>query len=217
MPNCATLSRFKLVTFRFLVAALLIGAAGNATNGQVVFDDANGNASNSGAAPTSINLLLGSNIVNGTVTSPANTRNFYTFNIGANEQLSAIELLTLNVTTATGGPSSDPGFFALVSGTTSATPAAGVGVFPNLGGELFDPSDLNTNLLLEISGGGITDDGTGFSTLGQGDYTFVIQQTGDEISNFSLDFQVTSVAIPEPTSGIALAALGLTGLVRRRR
>jgi len=140
---------------------------------QIVFDDANGNASSDGANPTNVVFNLGSNIINGTVTSPANTRNFYTFTVGA-----------------------------------------GAG-FANLGGGLFSPANLN-NDLLGIATAQSTG-GTGVpSPVGAGDYTFVIQQTGDEVSSFSLDFVVTS-AIPEPSSAVLLSGLTLLGLVRRRR
>ncbi len=182
---------------------------------QVVYDDAiNGNASSDGANPTNVAFNVGSNIINGTVTTPSNTRNFYTFSIGALETLSAINLDSISVTTAFGDPSRDPGFFALVSGTRSANPARG---FANLGGGLFDPSNAGANLL-DIAFSDITD-GTGIpSTIGAGDYTFVIQQTGSEFSNFSLDFVVANVsAVPEPSSAVLLSGLTLLGFVRRRR
>ena len=179
---------------------------------QIVFDDANGNASSDGANPTNVVFNLGSNIINGTVTSPANIRNFYTFTVGAGQELSAINLDAIGVTTAAGAPSNDPGFYALVSGTTSENPGEG---FANLGGGLFSPANLNNDLLGIATAQ--SEGGTGVpSPVGAGDYTFVIQQTGDEVSSFSLDFVVTS-AIPEPSSAVLLSGLTLLGLVRRRR
>ena len=195
-----------------LAVALFAGLATSA-NAQVVFDDANGNASSDGAAPTSVTFSLGSNVINGTVTSPSNVRNFYTFTIGEGQELSAINLDAISVVDAAGAVSSDPGFYALIDGTTGTNPVDG---FANLGGALYDPSSLGVDLLAGISDGGISS-GSGFSSIGAGDYTFVIQQTGDEVSSFSLDFQVSTAAVPEPTSTVLLAGLGLVGLARRRR
>ena len=200
---------------RTVLAALAIALfAGLATSANAqVFDDAvNGNASSDGAAPTPVTFSLGSNIINGTVTSPGNVRNFYTFTIGAGQELSAINLDAISVVDAAGAVSSDPGFYALIDGTTGTNPVDG---FANLGGEFYDPSSLGVDLLAGISDGGESS-GSGFSSIGAGDYTFVIQQTGDEVSSFSLDFQVTT-AVPEPTSTVLLAGLGLVGLARRRR
>jgi len=219
IPQPTLISNLKHIALRTLAVALLAGVATNAATAQVVFDDANGNASDDGSAPTELVFGIGSNIVNGTVTSPANTRNFYTFTIGAGEELAAINLNSINVTIADpSGPidSINPGFFALVTGNTSADP--GQTAFESLGGALFAPGNLGDNLLDIISAGesGPNTSGTGFTTIGEGDYTFVIQQTGSENSNFSLDFQVTT-AVPEPTAGILLAGLGLAGIARRRR
>ena len=205
----ATLRRSILAALVFALFASISTSA----NAQVVFDDVNGNASSDGSAPTSVAFSLGSNIINGTVTSPGNVRNFYTFTIGAGQELSAINLDAISVVDAAGAVSSDPGFYALIDGTTGTNPVDG---FANLGGELYDPSSLGVDLLAGISEGGISG-GSGFSSIGAGDYTFVIQQTGDEVSSFSLDFQVTTAAVPEPTSTVLLAGLGLVGLARRRR
>ena len=91
------------------LAIALLATPATSVNAQVVFDDAvDGNASSNGATPTEVDFLLGSNIINGTVTSPGNTRNFYTFSIDAGQELSAINLNAITVT-ADGAPSNDPG------------------------------------------------------------------------------------------------------------
>jgi len=199
---------------------LILASLTLASNAVVVYNDAvDGNASSDGATPTVLGFSLGSNEVLGTVSaapSIGNIRNFYTFTIEAGQELGSITLdtlnvTTLNVTTNTLDPSNDPGFYALVSGSPAATPGTG---FANLGGELFDPSDVGSNLLTQISDGG-NSGGSGFTSIGAGDYTFVIQQTGTEISTFQLNFEVVN-AIPEPSSSMLL---GLTafGLIARRR
>lgn len=202
---------FPIRMIKKLYPTLLLGSLATISNAAVIFDDAiDGNASSDGSAPTSLTFALGSNEVLGTVSADAsinNTRNFYTFSISEGQFLQSITLNEISVTN-TGEDPNDPGFYALVSGTTSATPGTG---FANLGGALYDPSDLDSDLLGQITGGGISG-GSGFTTIGEGDFTFVIQQTGTEISSFTLDFQV----VPEPSS-TALLGLAAIGLISRRR
>lgn len=197
-----------------IYSTLIFSSLVTISNAVVIFNDADdGNASSDGSAPTSLNFSLGSNEVLGTVstnTTIANTRNFYTFSIGAGQFLQSISLNEISVVDAAGAVSNDPGFYALVEGSTAATPGNG---FSNLGGNLFSPSNLNSDLLGSITDGG-NSGGTGFTTIGEGDYTFVIQQTGDEISSFTLDFEVASV--PEPSSS-ALLGLAAFGFISRRR
>ena len=184
----------------------------SATRASVFDDSVNGNASNNGAAPTAVDFSLGSNTIAGTVSNNAavdNNRNFYTFTIDEGQELAAINVLDVSVTDAAGAPSTNPGFFALVEGSTAETPASG---FDNLGGALFSPTlDFGTDLLSLISAGGISG-GSGFEEIGPGEYTFVIQQTGTEISNFLVDF----VVVPEPTSAALISLTGLA-LLRRRQ
>lgn len=182
----------------------------------IVYNDAvDGFASSNGATPTAITFTPGTNRILGTVSSgggtPAinNTRNFYTFSLALGQQLESISFDTLAVTTSAGAASTDPGFYALVLGSTAATPGNG---FTNLGGALFSPSDIGSNLVDTISGGGISG-GAGFSEIGPGDYTFVIQQTGDEINNFGLDF----VVVPEPSTGLLILSSALLLGKRRRK
>ena len=52
-----------------------------------------------------------------------------------------------------------------------------------------------------------------FNTLGPGDYTFLLQQSGD---NTIYEIEITVAAVPEPTS-IAMVGLALTGLTVLRR
>ena len=187
----------------------------SATRASIFDDSVNGFASSNGASPTQVGFSLGSNTIGGTVSTDAsinNTRNFYTFSIGAGQELASINLLENTVDLGSGSNAADPGFFALVSGNTAATPGSG---FANLGGALFAPTDpFGTDLLGEISTGGISG-GTGFSTIGPGDYTFVIQQTGNEVSNFLVDF----VVVPEPSSAplLGLMSVAVCLIGRRRR
>ena len=53
--------------------------------------------------------------------------------------------------------------------------------------------------------------------LAAGTYAFVFQNTGTNVNEYALTFTGSAVAIPEPSSAIAIIALGLTMVTRRRR
>ena len=122
--------------------------------------------------------------------------------------LDAINLLEYDDPNLPGANDGNRGFYALVAGSVASTPAGG---FDNLGGDHLDPDPFGTNLLAAIAASGISG-GTGFSEIGPGDYTFIIQQTGPQVSDYLVDF----VLVPEPTSA-ALIGIGALGLLRRRK
>ena len=53
--------------------------------------------------------------------------------------------------------------------------------------------------------------------LAAGTYAFVFQNTGANVNEYELTFSGSEVAVPEPSSAIAIIALGLTMVTRRRR
>ena len=183
-----------------------------AASGQVVFDEAtDGDLSTDPLAPTGLDLNVGSNIVSGTVTNQGDTRDFFTFEIGAGESLTGIFLL--DYTDVDSGGNGDRGFIHIDEGNTSVVPSGGTaGEF--LGGSHLDRGlipDENFNVLERLAGA--PQGGTGFTApLGPGTYTINVQQTGPELTAYALDL----VVVPAPGS---LAVLGLGGLaaVRRRR
>jgi len=183
-----------------------------AASGQVVFDEAtDGDLSTDPLAPTGLDLNVGSNIVSGTVTNQGDTRDFFTFEIGAGESLTGIFLL--DYTDVDSGGNGDRGFIHIDEGGTSVVPSGGTaGEF--LGGSHLDRGlipDENFNVLERLAGA--PQGGTGFiAPLGPGTYTINVQQTGPELTAYALDL----VVVPAPGS---LAVLGLGGLaaVRRRR
>ncbi|MEM9883410.1 MAG: hypothetical protein AAF800_10870 [Planctomycetota bacterium] len=181
----------------------------SATRANRYDETVNGDLSDSGAAPTPVNLALGSNTVSGSVTTAGgDTRDYLTFTIGAGQTLASIDLLEYDDPDQPGTNDGNRGFYALVEGATSAQPGGG---FDNLGGDHLDPEPFGTNLLDAIAAGGISG-GDGFSEVGEGTYTFVVQQTGPQTSNYLLDF----VVVPEPASLTLLAAAGALASRRGR-
>jgi hypothetical protein len=146
-----------------------------------------GDLSNDPAAPTVLRFSVGENLVSGTVTAPADTRDFITFQIPRGLELSGLWLLRYR-DGATGGPG-NVGFHALKAGATSAVPgAATAGSF--LGGDHLEGGDEGKDLLPALADG--TPAGTGFPVpLGPGTYSYVIQQTGPQVSAYTLEFDVS--------------------------
>lgn len=164
-----------------------------------------GDLSTDPLAPTAVSFLLGSNDVIGSVVSSADTRDYLTFSILGGQALTAI---TVNSIVSV---NNDPGFSFLATGTTSVNPASSeTGI---LGGVLVSPSNTGDDLLALFSGNNLVT--VGFTTpLGAGDYVFEIQQTGTELLQYNLTFEVES--IPEPSATL-LGGLGSLLLLRRRR
>lgn len=180
-------------------------------------EEVSGDLANGGAdLPTAVSFSEGSNIVTGSVTTAGgDTRDYLTFTIDPGFQLDAILQLEYDDPALAGSLfDGNRGFYALLDGVSGAIPGSG---FDNLGGDHLDPIGFGADLLAGIADGGISG-GTGFSTpLGAGTYTFQVQQTGPQISNYALDFVVAQV--PEPTSAAltALVAVGSSILRFRSR
>ena len=156
--------------------------------------------------PTPLAFSLGNNIVKGrmTASAPSDIRDYLTFEIGVGESLVAIRQLFY--TDESGNPG-NRGFHALIAGTTSFIPAA-ENIANFLGSSHLDSlapgADLLEGLGLAPTGG------QGFSSpLGAGTYTYVIQQTGQNVNLYSLDFEV----IPEPTTLALAVVVGMATLV----
>jgi hypothetical protein len=200
------LARFH---FRILTFAAVVTLITPARAAIVWAENINGDLSSNPAAPTFVDLLPGSNIVNGVVFTGSDTRDYITFTIAPGENLVSLRLLAYD-DLGTGTPNDgNRGFHAINLGTTSFIPD-GTTISSFLGGNHLDPTigaDLLANLATAPLGG------TGFTVpLGPGTYTYLVQQTGPQQSAYSIEFNVT----PEP-SGLLLVIAGFGALAGRRR
>ncbi len=199
------------ITRLLFIAVALTGFA-SAASGAIVWDESvDGDLSDDPLAPTGIMFAVGVNGVIGT-DGDADTRDYITFTIEEGYQLDAI-LLQGYVDVATGGDG-DRGYIAINDGDSSAIPDGG-NSDSFLGGSHLDPLASGTDLLAILAAAPLA--GTGFEApLGPGTYSFLIQQTGTEITSYDLEFMV-SAAVPLPAAGwLLLSAIGLAGGWSRR-
>jgi len=149
-----------------------------------LFDEAaDGEISDDAANPTAIQLDLGSNLLNGAVT--AGDIDYVTVNVPEGHELSALDLVSYE-------SDNDRSFIGVQPGTVFTELPDSVDVANLLGFTLFGTGTLGTDILPVIGQG---EGAEGFTApLPAGDYTFWIQETGDIVSSYSFDFQVTEAA-----------------------
>ena len=194
-------------------AAALASLSSSPAAGAVAYDEAvSGDLSNSGLSPTAVSFGVGENRVLGTSghdPSGAIDRDYFTFMIGADERLTALDILP---NTQTLGFS----FIGLEAGNqvtlaTNTTTAAGL-----LGWAHYGAADIGTDILDNMS---IAANGSsGFTRpLGPGTYSVWVQEISPGGSvPYGFDFIVAQV--PEPSGwAMLLAGFGLLGLAFRRR
>jgi hypothetical protein len=154
------------------------------------YDEAvDGDLSSDPGAPTPLHFSPGKNLVTGRVTTsaPADTRDFLTFTIHHGTALTALRLVSYR--DLPDGAPGNRGFHAINAGPTSFVPsAATAGNF--LGGDHVDGTAEGTDLLPALADG--TPAGTGFTVpLGPGTYSYVIQQTGPQVTGYTLEFVIS--------------------------
>ena len=213
IPNptrCKALTTFSVhpALGSLVIALLTMVMAGFAAASTAHDEGVSGDLSTDPNNPTPVSLSLGSNVVTGTMQAPGDTRDYFTFTLGPSQLLSQV-LLQSYVDLPGGGPG-DTGFAAIIAGSTSLVPSgANIGSF--LGTNHIIAAQVGTDILPGLAAAPFG--GTGFTVpLGTGTYTFHVQQTGLELTGYSLDFIIT----PEPAT-LLLFSTGLVGLCLKRR
>lgn len=182
--------------------AALLASAANAT----IYDEAiDGDLSNDRFAPTSIALSMGLNTVTMDVIdsdTPNGDLDYFTFTLGAGESIDSITLIESS--NPLGGFDSAAFVGLAFDSFFDFDPDTFAG--DGLEGFVITTPDLVGNdILLDLS--------DGLSSLGAGDYTFWVQQTGADLTRVSLGINV----VPAPASIAMLGLLGAAAPRRRRR
>lgn len=185
----------KLCAILIIVYALAMPAGA-----AVVHDESvNGDLATDPGNPTSLVFVVGGNTIIGTVSNPGVAeRDYIRFTIDAGQTLSALNLIVF-----------DPdniAFAAFNAGTTSYVPS--VATDANfLAGIHASGANEGANILPQFVCCAVTTNSLPAAELGPGDYCFLIQQTSNLTTSYSLEFVVTSdVAADGPTWG-AIKAL----------
>ena len=145
----------------------------------------NGDLSNNGNAPTSLNLTAGTNSV--IATMPAADLDFLTVHVPTNHQLTALMLASY----AGGGDGT--AFIGMKTGTTIAVTSnpAQLNGYTHFG---TGPGNVGQDILDNIGQGA---GATGFTPpLGAGAYSFWIQQASGANTSYQFDFVVNALAVP---------------------
>lgn len=194
-------------TFCVAIATSLISLVGS-TQAQIFTEaDFGGDFSNLNTAPTSLGTLsVGTTVISGISNAGASDRDHVTFTIGTGEELTSL-LITEFDPTAGGGS-----FFGVAAGNIAPAPDVSL-----LFGDLVNVTSGATPLeILGGTGGGFGPAADVPVTLGPGDYSLLFNETGAVNANYSAQLTVTS-SVPEPTSAVVLAGIGMVALRRRRK
>lgn len=153
----------------------------------------NGDISSDPNNPLPLQLADGDNQIRGSVVAP--DVDYITVNIPAGSQLSGL-VLDEYVSLSTRS------FIAVQAGSVFTELPATAAVENLLGYAHFGTDMLNIDILEAIATG---PGSQGFSgALPAGDYTFWIQETGNDNADFALTFQITAADTPEPAAPAAL-------------
>jgi len=189
------------------ILAIVCTLAAAPASADVVWNEFNsGDLSSNPDAPTPLVFEMGGNTIIGSVHAPDDVRDYITFTLVDGQFLLRL-LLHQYEDLDTGGPG-NRGFHAIIEGDTSFIPDGG-NIHLFLGSAHLDPEPPGTDLLPNLAAA--QTGGQGFDIpLGQGTYTYHVQQTGTQNTGYTLEF----IIVPAPG---ALALLGLSAVVTRRR
>jgi hypothetical protein len=173
------------------------------TVGPLAYNEAeDGDLSTDPEEPTRVTFAEGINSITGQVsTGKGDARDIITFNIPA-----GLELSNLRLTSYLDRPSGLPGnrgFHAIKVGNKGFVPSAAT-MATSIGGDHVDPVPAAGADLLPALGDKKPGGGTGFlkellgpgGGLASGDYTYLIQQAGPQVSEYTLQFVVSEAPKP---------------------
>jgi hypothetical protein len=186
---------------------LLLASAAKADD----YNDVTTDLSNSFSAPTLINLTSGANTITGrTGTSSGSIDlDYFRVHVPAGSRLVAINLLAFDGTRS---------FIGVERGTTFTDPATTT-TANLLGWVHIVPSLVGSDILDDMGRGAGAQGFTG--SLGEGDYSFWIQENSTPVVNYQIALVVSPgvPALPAPFGALLWAGLGACGivLVARRR
>ncbi len=201
--------------WRFAQAAAAAGLALAAIPATATgYNETSGDLSNLNTSPTAVTFGVGSNIISGTTGSTAGVidRDYFTFTIAPDQQLTAIMVLDGTTSIAGRDPQNPLSFIGLEAGGSLTDPAAPV-VGDLLGYTHYGPSLVGTDILDNIGAGA---GAQGFSgPLGAGTYSVWIQEANAGTADYVFNFLVASV--PESSTwAMMLSGFGLIGWSIRR-
>ncbi|UCG72258.1 MAG: hypothetical protein JSV45_13565 [Chromatiales bacterium] len=171
-----------------------------------VWDESvDGDLSTDPNAPTPVQFQAGSNIITGTMGGPGNVGDYITFTFGPGQGLTGLVLLEF-----ASQMGDERGFHGINEGPTSFIPSPAT-QDNFLGGNHLNAFEAGTDVLPGLATTPLV--GAGFAIpLGEGTYSYLIQQTASDPTSYSLEFQVVPVPAAVWLFG---SALGLLGWLRR--
>jgi hypothetical protein len=187
-----------------LAALIGVGVASSLASGGIFYDEqVDGDLSSDRFNPTVFDLNTGTNtFIMDVVDSdlPEGDRDYFTVTVGAGQTITE---LFLTESFNPGGGFDAVAFIAMQIGPVVTVDPAAPDPSPLAGFIIGTPDLVGTDVLGLLAG----DAGP---TLGEGEYAFWVQQTGESLTRVRMDFTV----VPAPG---AAALLGLGGLVALRR
>lgn len=186
-----------------LAAALVMGLSASTAAGQFGYDElVDGDITDDRFNPLELIAADGVNVLSGTVVD--GDIDYFRFTVPTGSELVAINL--------TDYVSPDfAAFIGVQQGSTFTVDPNNPAPDDLLGYVLYGPQTLGTDILDDMGAGFGAIGFTGF--LPAGEYTFWNQQTGPDLTSFTMEFVIRP--IPAPASAVLLGAGGL--LVARRR
>lgn len=187
-------------------AIIALAACASTAHAGFAYDEAiDGDLSNDRANPTAFSLTQGVSLFTMDVIDsdePNGDLDYFTVSIGAGLSIDSITLVS---STNPAGGFDAVAFIAMQLGTEVTVDPAAPDPSPLTGFVIGSPADVGTNILPALAG-------MSGPTLGAGDYSFWVQQTGVDLTRLTLSFNV----VPAPGFASALGCVGLLAARRRR-